>query len=182
MGVLRVARIAHRAFALGWGERVVSVALARGGRAVHVQICLSPPRATCSRPPENHQVGGDAAERHDGHRLPQVARLVPRGLQFQTEHHLVPRMPRHKLPSLPREGEAVPEGTRRTTSPRSGKPTRRCGARSRRPRRRRSSAPRSCTPSTSRGERSRSERRLFRAILSSARRPATENNHRLSYL
>ena len=56
------------------------------------------------------------------------------GLQFQTEHHLVPRMPRHKLRRF-REETLRPwlkaHGLTMDDSRRSGRRTERCGARSR---------------------------------------------------
>ena len=51
------------------------------GGVIHVQICLSHFSRECvRRTTRKRRVGGDAARRHDGHRLPGVVGLVPRRL------------------------------------------------------------------------------------------------------
>ena len=119
------------------------------GGVIHVQICLSHfSRDDLRRAARSTRKWVEMQLRwHDGHRLPALAWTgSTAGLQFQTEHHLVPRMPRHKLRRF-REEALRPclkaHGLTMHDQPIVlGGQQRRCGARSRNVReRRRSSRP-----------------------------------------
>ena len=82
-----------------WGERVGFLLLSHAvGGLIHVQICLSHfSRDVFEGKPENHKWVDMQLSGTMDIDCPKWLDWFHGGLQFQTEHHLVPRMPRHKL-------------------------------------------------------------------------------------
>lgn len=81
------------------GEKVAFALLSHAvGGLIHVQICLSHfSRKVFDGRPENHKWVEMQLSGTMDIDCPGYMDWFHGGLQFQTEHHLVPRMPRHKL-------------------------------------------------------------------------------------
>ena len=86
--VLRVARIAHRAFALGGREALASVALARGGRLdPRADLLVALLARRVRGPPESHKWVEMQLNGTMDIDCPRWLDWFHGGLQFQTEHH-----------------------------------------------------------------------------------------------
>ena len=92
-----------------WKERIAFALLSHAvGGLIHVQICLSHfSRAVFEGRPESHKWVQMQLNGTMDIDCPRWLDWFHGGLQFQTEHHLVPRMPRHKLREF-REGVVKP--------------------------------------------------------------------------